>query len=144
MNPMQKDKREMSDEKNKIEIDFKNSDIDNTEMTSTTQNVSYADNNNVGNELKDKTVSVCKMTTPSEQIAILNEKILKLQDRISTCADADEAKMMESAIDGYKNKITALYSDLQKEKKKKISAESEAKLISDFQEKDERFATAVA
>lgn len=117
----------------KIEMKKTKTNIDNTKMTSTTPTVSSANNNCSQKELKDKTHKYSIMSSTDEQIDKYNAKILKLTDDISKCADEDMVEMMTMTIDGYKNKINALYSEKQKEEKKKISAESEAKLISDFQ-----------
>lgn len=71
------------------------------------------------------------------EIEKISLKIEKLKERISTTADADEVDMMQTAIDGYQNKINSLVADKQKEDKKKLSAEAEIKRISDFQNTDE-------
>lgn len=128
---------------NKIEMKKTKSNIDNTKMTSTTQSVSSANNNKVEKELKDKTHKYSIMSSTDEQMTIYNEKILKLTEQISKCADEDMIEMMTMSIDGYKNKITALINEKQKEEKKKVSAETEAKIISDFQLTEE-FAELVA
>lgn len=124
----------VSSSANKIEIKKTKSSIDNNKMSAPIQSVSSATNNNNNNQYKDKTSNDIIMSSSDEQIDKYNAKILKLTDDISKCADEDMVEMMTMTIDGYKNKITNLYSEKQKEEKKKISAETEAKMISDFQE----------
>ena len=75
--------------------------------------------------------------TTEQEIEKYTAKIAKYQDTINKCADADMIEDYNAMINGFENKITALYGEQEKENKKKNNAVEFAERKASFQETPE-------